>query len=176
MSDPRPEHLTIDSLETPIGVAMVVTDGDGVLRAFDWVDHEPRLRALLARYAPGARHTSGAAPAAIRKAFKAYFAGEVGALASVRWKAGGTAFQESAWSALCEIPAGQTYSYGQQAQAMGAPRAVRAVGRANGANPVAVVVPCHRVIGADGTLTGYGGGLDRKRWLLRHEGAAFREP
>jgi methylated-DNA-[protein]-cysteine S-methyltransferase len=79
------------------------------------------------------------------------------------------------WQALATIPVGQTWTYAQLAAAIGKPKAVRAVGLANGANPVPIVVPCHRVIGAGGSLTGFGGGLERKRWLLRHEGAAFND-
>jgi methylated-DNA-[protein]-cysteine S-methyltransferase len=81
----------------------------------------------------------------------------------------GSPFQRRVWAALHEIPCGETRSYGQLAAALGAPTASRAVGAANGQNAVAIVVPCHRVIGADGSLTGYGGGLDAKRWLLGHE-------
>jgi len=84
----------------------------------------------------------------------------------------GTPFQKRVWQALLAIPCGKTKSYGEIARAIGRPRACRAVGAANGQNPLAVIVPCHRVIGADKTLTGYGGGLARKRWLLDHEGVA----
>jgi methylated-DNA-[protein]-cysteine S-methyltransferase len=91
----------------------------------------------------------------------------------VSLNASGTSFQLNVWEALREIPYGETISYGELAKWIGNPRAVRAVGRANGANPIAVVVPCHRVIGANGTLTGYGGGLDRKAKLLALEGVAF---
>lgn len=87
----------------------------------------------------------------------------------------GTAFQRKVWESLCAIPAGETISYAILAERIGRPTAVRAVGLANGANPVALFVPCHRVIGANGSLTGYGGGLPRKRWLLEHEGATFRK-
>jgi methylated-DNA-[protein]-cysteine S-methyltransferase len=90
-------------------------------------------------------------------------------------RTGGTAFQRKVWHALTTIPVGETRSYGQLAAQIGAPSAVRAVGLANGANPIGVVIPCHRVIGADGSLTGFGGGLPRKRWLLKHEGAAFKD-
>jgi methylated-DNA-[protein]-cysteine S-methyltransferase len=86
----------------------------------------------------------------------------------------GTPFQQTVWAALREIPCGQTISYATLARRIGRPSAVRAVGLANGANPVGIVIPCHRVIGANGTLTGYGGGLDRKRWLLSHEAGGFR--
>lgn len=81
----------------------------------------------------------------------------------------GTSFQVRAWSALAEIPYGTTVSYGEQARRLGVPRAMRAIGAANGRNPLPIVLPCHRVIGADGSLTGYGGGLDVKQWLLTHE-------
>ncbi len=84
---------------------------------------------------------------------------------------GGTEFQRRAWLALAEIPYGETRSYGEQARRLGVPRAARAVGAANGANPLPIVLPCHRLVGADGSLTGFGGGLDTKRWLLQHEGA-----
>jgi len=87
----------------------------------------------------------------------------------------GTDFQLRVWNALREIPAGQTRSYGEIARRIGRPKAVRAVGAANGSNPVAIVVPCHRVIGANGTLTGYGGGLEKKEWLLKHEGVRDAE-
>ncbi|MBW7935431.1 MAG: methylated-DNA--[protein]-cysteine S-methyltransferase, partial [Gemmatimonadaceae bacterium] len=83
----------------------------------------------------------------------------------------GTAFQQRVWKALREVPFGKTASYGDIARRIGNPKGVRAVGLANGRNPISIVVPCHRVIGSDGSLTGYGGGLDRKQWLLRHEGA-----
>ncbi len=105
---------------------------------------------------------------------EAYFAGQRDALSQIAWRTAGTPFQQKVWRALAEIPVGTTISYGELARRVGSPAAVRAVGLANGANPVGVVVPCHRVIGADGSLTGYGGGLDRKRWLLEHEGAAVR--
>ncbi len=85
----------------------------------------------------------------------------------------GTDFQRAVWAALCEIPFGQTLTYGEQAKRIGNPKGMRAVGAANGRNPIAIIVPCHRVIGADGTLTGYAGGIERKRWLLAHEGHTF---
>ena len=170
-----PTRLAIDRFDTPIGVALMATDEDGVLRAFDWSDHEARLRALMDRYNPGVPVDTGAAPAATRAELTAYFDGDLAAITRIPWRTGGTEFQLSCWRALCDIPAGTTASYGQQAVRIGRPTAVRAVGLANGANPVGLVVPCHRVIGGNGTLTGYGGGLHRKRWLLRHEGAAFRE-
>lgn len=170
-----PEHLVIDRLETPIGAALMAVDGEGYLRAFDWEDYGDRQVKLLARFAKGASMTPGAAPAAMRQVIEAYFDGELDALRSIPWRSGGTAFQLKCWEALCAIPTGTTASYGEQAHKIGKPSAMRAVGLANGCNPVGVIVPCHRVIGANGSITGYGGGLWRKRWLLRHEGASFRD-
>nr|QQZ49293.1 methylated-DNA--[protein]-cysteine S-methyltransferase [Phenylobacterium glaciei] len=99
----------------------------------------------------------------------------MGAFDGVAWATNGTDFQRKVWDALCTIPAGETLSYKGLAERIGKPSAMRAVGLANGSNPVAIVVPCHRVIGANRSLTGYGGGLPRKKWLLSHEGAAFKD-
>jgi methylated-DNA-[protein]-cysteine S-methyltransferase len=103
------------------------------------------------------------------RALARYFKGDLGAIEKLEVANGGTAFQRKVWKALRAIPAGRTTSYGALAKALGLPQAARAVGLANGANPIAIVVPCHRVIGADGSLTGYGGGMRRKEWLLAHE-------
>ena len=162
------------ALATPLGPATVVFDASETLRAFDWESHEARLQRLLKRHYGEKTLKSAAAPHAFAAAFERYFAGELEALTTVPWATAGTAFQQKVWRALCAIPAGRTETYGQLAARIGHPSAVRAVGLANGANPVGVVVPCHRVIGANGLLTGYGGGLERKRWLLDHEGAAYR--
>ena len=168
-----PETLTLDRLATPVGTALLVTDEAGRLRAFNWTDYEPAMLAWIGRHYPASRLGEGRSP--WRGAFDAYFSGDAGALEAVTWTASGTPFQLSVWEALCTIPAGETLSYGRLADRIGRPTAVRAVGLANGANPVAVVVPCHRVIGTDGSLTGYGGGLHRKRWLLDLEGATFND-
>lgn len=167
-----PERLIIDRLETPIGTLTFVVDQAGVLRSVDWADHESRMRRLLRRHCGPVEPQPGAAPAVVRRAFEAYFAGQRDALARLPWRTSGTPFQVSVWRALCEIPPGRTLSYRELAGRVGRPAAVRAVGMANGANPIGLVAPCHRVIGSDGSLTGYGGGLDRKRWLLSHEQAA----
>ena len=172
MPSAQPETLILDRMESPIGTALVVTDEAGALRAFNWTDYEPKVRAWIARHYPKARLVEGRGP--LRAAFAAYFAGDAAALDGVKWVASGTAFQLKVWEALCSIPAGETLSYRGLAERIGKPSAVRAVGLANGANPISVVVPCHRVIGANGSLTGYGGGLHRKQWLLAHEGARFR--
>jgi methylated-DNA-[protein]-cysteine S-methyltransferase len=167
-----PHHpLFLDRLETPIGTALLVTDADGALRVLDWEDHEDRMRVLLWRQYGGVVLDRRAAPASVRLPLERYFAGELLALREIPWRTQGTSFQQMVWRALTDIAAGETLSYGALAHRIGKSSAVRAVGLANGANPVSVVVPCHRVIGSDGSLTGYGGGLERKRWLLQHEGA-----
>ena len=176
MPNARPETetevLTLDRLTTPVGEVLLVTDAAGTVRALDFADYEARMTRLLARHAPGAVVTAGRAPEPVRRAVVAYFSGDVRAPDGLPVKTGGTDFQRAVWTALRAIPAGETRSYGQLATAIGAPRAVRAAGLANGQNPIAVIVPCHRVIGANGTLTGYAGGLERKRWLLAHEAVA----
>ena len=172
MPNAQPETLTLDRVATPVGEVLLVTDGDGAVRALDFADYEDRMRRLLARHAPGAVVVEGRAPGTARSAVEAWFGGDLTALDGLTVRTGGTDFQRTVWAALRAIPVGETRSYGQLAAAVGAPRAVRAAGLANGQNPVAVIVPCHRVIGANGTLTGYAGGLERKRWLLAHEGVA----
>jgi methylated-DNA-[protein]-cysteine S-methyltransferase len=175
MTAPQPETVTLDRIDTPIGVILIAVDSEGRLRAVDFHNDEDDVRHMLRRHYGAVEVIFGQAPAAVRSAFARYFEGDLEALKDLKWTTGGTSFQRKVWRALATIPAGETLSYGALAAKIGEPKAVRAVGLANGANPVPIVVPCHRVIGADGTLTGFGGGLDKKRWLLRHEGAAFRE-
>ena len=169
-------HLLVDRLDTPIGQLVLVADDEGRLRALDWDDYEPRRRKLLARhYGEGFTLSDARDPGGVTTSLKAYFAGHIEVLDSMPVATAGTPFQREVWAALRHIPCGTTISYGDLARRIGRPEAVRAVGLANGANPIGIVVPCHRVIGTNGTLTGYGGGLDRKRWLLAHE-SARREP
>jgi methylated-DNA-[protein]-cysteine S-methyltransferase len=171
------QSFTHDRIVTPIGTMLVLTDDQHRLRAIDWEDCESRMLMLLRRQygASTVQVVDGRSPRPVRDAIEAYFCGELTALDALPVATGGTAFQRSVWEALRRIPFGQTRSYGALALGLGNPTAVRAVGLANGANPIGVVVPCHRVIGANRSLTGYGGGLHRKRWLLTHEGAAFRD-
>lgn len=164
------ERFYLDCFETPIGVALLVTDADGQLCALDWVDYEHRMAELMRQQYGRADLVEGAAPAAIKQALTRYFAGDLDAFDALPCRFGGTPFQREVWSALRKIKAGTTTSYGRLATRIDRPKAVRAVGHANGANPISVIVPCHRVIGSNGALTGYGGGLERKRWLLAHEG------
>jgi len=170
MNAKPPETFGLDRLETPIGTALLVTDAQGVLRALDWEDFEPRMRQLLQRQYGAVVLKEVKAPSATLSALKRYFKGDFASLNAIEWRVAGTPFQQKVWRALPKIPAGTTMSYGALASQLDAPNAMRAVGHANGANPISVVVPCHRLIGSDGSLVKYGGGLARKRWLLRHEG------
>ena len=169
----RPERLIRSWLETPVATLQIVVDEDDIVRVLDFDNDSPRTRRLMKIHYADIPVVEGETPAAIRAAFGRYFAGHMDALADIPWRVAGTDFQRQVWTALTEIPAGETRSYSQQAARIGRPAAVRAVGLANGANPIGIVIPCHRVIGAGGSLTGYGGGLERKRWLLAHEGAAL---
>lgn len=175
MTAMQPKRLTLDTIDAPIGAFLIAADEAGTLRAVDFWADEAALRRLLRRQYGDVPVEAGPAPAPIRKAFAAYFAGDIRALDQIPVATVGTGFQRKVWAALRRIPAGETRSYGELAAEIGDPGSQRAVGLANGQNPIAIVIPCHRVIGADGSLTGFGGGLPRKRWLLTHEGAAFKE-
>jgi methylated-DNA-[protein]-cysteine S-methyltransferase len=168
--------FTYEIIASPTGDMMVVTDAEGYLRALEWTDLRDRMTRLLTRQYKDEliSFTKGSMPAHIKEALDGYFAGNLHALDGIETKAGGTQFQSTVWKALRDIPVGQTRSYLDIAKAIGNPKAVRAIGLANGANPIGIVVPCHRVIGAKGAMTGYGGGIARKEWLLKHEGALVR--
>ena len=173
MNAKPPETFGLDRLETPIGTALLAIDAEGVLRALDWEDFEPRMRQLLRRQYGAVVLNAAKAPSDTLSALKQYFKGDLAALNAIKWRVAGTPFQQKVWHALPNIPAGTTMSYGALALKLDAPNAMRAVGHANGANPISVVVPCHRLIGSNGSLVKYGGGLARKRWLLQHEGVAI---
>lgn len=165
------------TVHTPIGALALIADGDALvgLEFGDALDRRDRLARSLTRHLGAFEMHEHPDPAGAASRLERYFAGERGVLSEQPVTPHGTAFQLDVWRALRDIPAGETRSYGKLAEAIGRPAAVRAVGAANGANPVALFVPCHRVIAADGTLWGYGGGLERKRWLLAHEGAVFAD-
>lgn len=170
-----PARLQLGRLATPLGTLLLVSDAHGALRALDFAGYEPRMRRLLHEQYGSRPLPLGAAPAAVTNALRCYFEGALEALRDIAWASAGTPLQQAVWHALTDIPAGETRSYAQLARLLGLPQGARAVGGANAANPLAIVVPCHRVIGANGKLTGYAGGLERKHWLLRHEGARFAE-
>lgn len=160
--------LLIDRFPSPIGEVLLVSDGQN-LRALDFWDYEPRMHQLLRLHYGSYALQPARNPAGLSALVEQYMNGDLEAIAAIPVETGGTPFQKEVWAALRTIPLGRTTSYGALARQIKRPKAVRALGMANGANPVSIVVPCHRVIGSNGALTGYGGGLARKRWLLDHE-------
>lgn len=165
-------ELFFDKIESEIGEIVVVTDGESLV-ALDYADYEPRMRKLLAARYGDYILTRQENPGGISGKVRAYLGGDFHSLDDIPVNTGGTPFQQEVWQALRTIPAGTFVSYKELAQKVGHPTAYRAVGMTNSLNPVAIVLPCHRVVGANAALTGYAGGLERKRWLLRHEGAAL---
>jgi methylated-DNA-[protein]-cysteine S-methyltransferase len=165
-------NLLVDRIESPIGDILIASDGKS-LCAVEFDGDEKRLEAGLHKRFGGVEVCWVSDPQGFSRSMRAYFAGDLHALDKIPAATGGTEFQRRVWAALREIPCGSTSSYSELAKRIGNPRAIRAVGLANGSNPIPIVLPCHRVIGADASLTGYGGGLHRKRWLLEHEGAAL---
>ena len=166
--------LEVAEFHSPIGTIMLAVR-DGALAALVFAEGWPDRRARLVKRFGDVDLRGAADPAGVSGRLAAYFAGDLGALDAIPVDPGGTPFQRRVWAALRTIPAGETVSYQTLARRIGAPTAVRAVGAANRTNPIGIVVPCHRVIGADGSLTGYGGGIERKRWLLTHERAGTLE-
>ena len=165
-------NLTLSWLPSPIGPLALACDDAGVVRGLSFGDG---LIGAMRREYPGAGLAEGVAPSAAAREIAAYFEGDREALTRVSWSldgaAAGDGFQARVWRALAEVPAGVTLSYGEMAKRAGEPGAAQAAGTALNRNPIPLVLACHRVIGADGSLTGFGGGLERKGWLLRHEGA-----
>lgn len=154
----------------PFPGVRVLTDARGAVCAVDFLGYEARLERLFARRFGAHRRVAASRPTAAAVALERYLSGDLEAIDALEVRTGGTEFQARAWLALRTIRAGRTATYAEQARRIGAPRAVRAVGAANGQNPIAIVLPCHRVVGGDGALTGYAGGLPTKQWLLVHEG------
>jgi methylated-DNA-[protein]-cysteine S-methyltransferase len=164
--------VVVHTFESPIG-PLTAGERTGRVCLLHFGADSPDIDPVLERWYPGEPRVRRALPQ-VAEALRRYFGGDLAALDAVPAELNGTPFQKAVWQALRRIPPGTTISYGELARRIGQPTSVRAVGAANGANPVAVIVPCHRVIGSNGTLTGYGGGLDRKRWLLAHEGVVDR--
>lgn len=168
------KELLFDRLSAPQGApfaaVLYAVDG-GALCAVDFAGYESRMDRLLKRRYGQYRFIESRNPRGFGDRIAAYLAGDIEAINDLPVSLGGTDFQRSAWLALRKIPAGATATYAAQAARIGKPAAVRALGAANGQNPVAIVLPCHRVIGSDGALTGFGGGIPTKAWLLKHEGA-----
>ncbi len=162
--------ILTDRIETPIGET-VLAARDGVLLLLEFADARGRVERELAVRFQDYELQPAADPFGLTSRIKAYFAGELATIEGLLTDGGGTEFEQKVWAELRRIPCGATVSYGSIARKLGDVGLSRAVGTANGRNPIAIVVPCHRVIGTDGSMTGYGGGLHRKEWLLKHEGA-----
>jgi methylated-DNA-[protein]-cysteine S-methyltransferase len=164
-------NLLRDDIESPIGV-IAIAAAEGRLLALDFGERAARMETELTTRYGSAHLVRRRDPFGVTGRIEAYLAGDLDALDAIEVDPGGTPFQRQVWTALRRVPAGRTVTYAEMARTMGRPTAQRAVGAANGRNPVSIVIPCHRMVGTDGTLTGYGGGLLRKRWLLQHEGAS----
>lgn len=168
--------LTLSTLDTPIGPLALATDEAGALRgvSFHGGDDDALTRSMGRDY-PEATLQDGETPPELAHEVEAYFDGDMAALDRIDWSLegvrGGDGFNARVWRELAKIPAGQTITYGEMAKRAGEPGAAQAAGVALNRNPIGLVLPCHRVIGADGAMVGFGGGLERKTWLLRHEGA-----
>lgn len=167
-----PARLSLSWLASPIGPLALACDDGGVLRGLSFGDG--LLKAMRREY-PDATLNDGEAPAAAARTLAAYFDGDREALTRIPWSLNGAVagdgFHARVWRALAAVPAGVTISYGEMARRAGEPGAAQAAGVALNRNPIPLVLACHRVVGADGALVGFGGGLERKGWLLRHEGA-----
>ena len=162
--------LEYDEFASPIGRILLASDGES-LWALDFAGCEARMRALLERKYGAVEYRNGSDPLRLKRLLSDYFDGDLRACDSTRVHIEGSAFQQSVWDGLRAIPAGQTWTYGHLATHLNSPKAARAVGHASSLNPVAIIIPCHRLVGASSALTGYAGGIERKRWLLKHEGA-----
>lgn len=164
--------LLQDKIDTTLGPLWILCDEQFRLRAVEWDEHSDRMTQLLDLHYrhEGYQRIDARDPGGLSRQLDAYFAGDLSVIETLPTATAGTPFQREVWQALRTIPCGQVMHYGQLAETLGRPGAARAVGAANGSNPVSIVVPCHRVIGRNGTMTGYAGGVQRKEWLLRHEG------
>jgi O-6-methylguanine DNA methyltransferase len=165
-------HLDTAEVASPIGPWSLAATPRGLCLLHGGADWDAVGETLARRFGPVSLADAEDPCGAVSR-LRAYFAGDLNAIDDVPVDTGGTEFQRAVWGALRRIPVGRTVAYSELAARIGRPRTTRAVGAANGANPVAVVIPCHRVIGRNGSLIGYGGGLERKAWLLRHEGVLF---
>jgi methylated-DNA-[protein]-cysteine S-methyltransferase len=162
--------LHYDEYQSPIGHILFASDGEAIC-ALDFSGYETRMQSLLAKRYGATEFRRASDPLNLQQSLRDYFSGNLHAFDRTPVRTGGSAFQELVWKTLRTIPAGSTWTYGQLAHELNRPTSARAVGHANSLNPVAIIVPCHRVIGASSSLTGYAGGLHRKQWLLQHEGA-----
>lgn len=170
------EWLYRSKMDSPLGQLELVSTATGLVALHMGKEDRRKLEGRVRRFFPGVEIRDGeSAHRAFRMQIREYFEGRR-TLFELPLDLRGTEFQRLVWAEVARIPFGSTATYGEIAHLTGRPRASRAVGAANGANPIPIIVPCHRVIGADGSLTGYGGGMARKRWLLAHEGVLQAQP
>src|SRR6266566_7365309 len=160
--------IVLFTRSTPAGEVRIASRGGRVV-GLSFLDSWARIERHLLRRFPGERQGAGDGDNEADRQLKRYLAGELDALNGVRLDTGGTSFQRRVWAAIQAVPAGQTLPYAELARAAGSPSAVRAAGTACGANPIGLVIPCHRIVRADGDLGNYGSGIERKEWLLAHE-------
>ncbi|MCE9521615.1 MAG: methylated-DNA--[protein]-cysteine S-methyltransferase [Alphaproteobacteria bacterium] len=161
-------RLFVERIKTPVGALLITHDGKR-LANIAFADREDRRARELARDFPDAQLERAPERSRFAKALERYFEGDNRAIDKLPVIKFGTEFQKCCWQELRRVPAGTTRTYGEHARIIGRPNAPRAVGHANGFNPISIVIPCHRLIGAGGSLVHYGGGLERKRWLIDHE-------
>lgn len=169
------QELWIDRINSPLGEILIISD-TAALCALEFENYEARTLRFLERRYGAYRFISKVNPLGISDRIQAYLAGDHHQIEQIPVNPGGTAFQQQVWLTLRTIPVGTVLTYRQLAERLDKPTASRAVGMANSQNPISIVLPCHRVIGANGMLTGYAGGLERKAWLLRHEGVELEKP
>jgi methylated-DNA-[protein]-cysteine S-methyltransferase len=169
-------NLFLHRIASPLGVILLVTDAQDRVRALDFDDYAARMLSLLTAHYGHYNLTAAAAPSSAEPALQRYFAGEPDALKDIDTATNGSDFQQRVWSALRQSPPARMTTYGKLAIQLGQHNGARAVGSANACNPIAIIVPCHRVVGANGKLTGFAGGLARKAWLLSHERAEIGDP
>lgn len=163
--------ISLWSYDSPVGPLGLATDEAGVVLACTFDGVGTGLERAVNRLWPDERVGAGEPAASVVEALDNYFSGARDALHALSWRVPGDDFQPRVWRALAEVPAGTTITYGEMARRAGEPGAAQAAGVALNRNPIAVILPCHRVVGHDGGLVGFGGGVERKRWLLAHEGA-----
>ena len=163
------KDLYLEKISSPVGKILIIIDNE-TLCGLEFEGYEARTYNFLNKRFGEFRLNATQNSLKITQQIQAYLEGNYHSLDQIPVSAGGTAFQQQVWTALRSIPVGTVITYGALAQRLGNPAAARAVGITNSLNPISIVLPCHRVIGANGALTGYAGGLERKRWLLQHEG------
>ncbi len=168
------KSLEMMPYQSPIGMMDVILDGD-ILVCMDFSDNPERSKCLLTRRFGQIEMIRSSHPTPVHHALDRYFSHGGDPFHDLRLDTGGTPFQSSVWCALRQIPPGETIDYSTLARKVGNPKAIRAAASCNARNPISIIIPCHRVIGRDGSLRGYAGGQERKRWLIQHEQRCLKD-